>query len=166
MKLALILPDAFDNLDLMIDKINNIKPMEIISGSSHGFKLLNQARQTFRLTIDFKEALGEKADSAYNAIEEADEILIFHNGSGSIRTTRSSAALNRAMKTNKKRYVFSYSADALEISVSESGYVCINPQNKLLKDSGVNGVYLKRNELSKLIDSLQKTLQKLENSEF
>ncbi len=163
MKLALIVPNAFNNLDLLVDKIKTLNPTEIISGSSHGFELLNQVEQKFGLMIKLKKASGENADSAYNAIEEADEILIFHNGNGSIRTTRSSAALNRAINTNKKRHIFSYKAEALEVSVSDSGYACVDLHNKLLKASGVNGVYLNREELTKLIDSLQNVLLKLDS---
>lgn len=163
MKLALIVPNTFDNLDLLVDKIKKLNPTEIISGSSHGIELLSRAEQKFGLVINFKKALGEKTKSAYNAMEEADEILFFHNGEEGKSKSRSSAALNKAITEykSKKRYVFSDKAKALEISVSDLEYACIDLNNQLLKSSGVNGVYLNREELEKLIDSLQNVLFKL-----
>lgn len=96
MKIALIVFDTFEDYDLLATKLDELNVTEVISGTSNGYKMLEEYRST-RPDVKISIAQGHKLERAYNSIDMADNILVFTHKQG-IKTKRS---IDYAKKLNK-----------------------------------------------------------------
>ena len=96
MRIALIVFDTFEDYDLLATKLDELNVIEVISGTSHGYKMLEEYHRT-RPDVTIRIAQGHKLERAYNSINMADNILVFTHKKG-IKTKRS---IDYAKKLNK-----------------------------------------------------------------
>lgn len=98
MKITLIVFDTFEDYDLLASRLDELNVTEVISGTSNGFKMLEEYHST---RGDVKISIAQKGaratQRAYNAIDEADYVLIYTHENG-IKTKHS---IEYAKKKNK-----------------------------------------------------------------
>lgn len=99
MKIALIIPDQFENLDYLTKILDGIDCDEIISGSSNGYKLLEKyLASSNRKIIISKAAKGNTPPQrTYNAIDDAEHVFVPTHAKG-IKTKK---AIEYAQKHQK-----------------------------------------------------------------
>ncbi len=157
MKIALVVTDKFKDYKLLEVKLDELKVKEVISGTSNGYVMLEEYIKT-RPNVKISLAKGENRPiiRAYNAINEADNVVIFANGDG-IRTEHSIA---NALNENKRLKIYPYKSKAFNIE-QQNEYIKISMCGNLQKASKIESVCLSKKEVEKLIDRLTEMKNKL-----
>lgn len=157
MKIALVVTDKFKDYKLLEVKLDELKVKEVISGTSNSYVMLEEYIKT-RPNVKISLAKGENRPiiRAYNAINEADNVVIFANGDG-IRTEHSIA---NALNENKKLKIYPYKSKAFDIE-QQNEYIKISMCGNLQKASKIESVCLNKTEVEKLIDRLTEMKNKL-----
>lgn len=150
MKIALIVTDKFKDYKLLEIKLDELRVREIISGTSNGFEMLQEYVKT-RPNVKITLANGSNAhvSRAYNAINEADNIVIFANGDGK----RTELSIANALNENKKLKIYSYKSKAFNIERQE-GYLKISLCGNLQKASKIDSINLNKKQIEMLISRL------------
>lgn len=105
MKIALIVPDSFKNLDYVSTLLDRIECDEIISGSSNGYELLEQYLVASQRDILISKAPEIQLKRAYNAIDIADQVVILTH----IKGIKTKKAIEYAQKHQKPLTIFQVS---------------------------------------------------------
>ncbi len=155
MKIALIVTDKFKDYHLLATKLDELQADEIVSGTTNGYEMLQEYIQT-RAHVKVSKASGHSVISAYNAIKEAEKVVIFSNGDGS-RTERSIA---NAINKKKNLKIYAYKSKAFDIK-QDGNYAKISLSGNLQKATNIEGVFLNKDEVKNLMDSLSKIYQDL-----
>lgn len=99
MKVALIVPNDFADLNFLTSILDQINCEEIISGTSDGYKLLEKYLVSTNREITISKAQQGKTppQRTYNAIDAADQVIVLTHDKG-IKTKK---AIEYAQKQNK-----------------------------------------------------------------
>ncbi|MBN2833064.1 MAG: hypothetical protein JXK50_07045 [Campylobacterales bacterium] len=99
MKVALIVPNDFEDLNFLTTILDQINCEEIISGTSAGYKLLEKYLVSTHREITISKAQQGKTppQRTYNAIDAADQVIVLTHDKG-IKTKK---AIEYAQKQNK-----------------------------------------------------------------
>lgn len=99
MKIALIVPDKFDDIDFLTTILDDIVCDEIISGSSKGYQLLEHYLATSNRNIVISKA--DKGSTppqrAYNAIDASAQVVILTHPKG-IKTKKAIEYAKKQLK--------------------------------------------------------------------
>ncbi len=153
MKIALITNDKFTDYKLLKLKLDELMVEEIICGNTVGYELAEQY-QMQNSEVQISKGKGRMAQRAYNAIDQADTIVMFTNGTGNWHKSRTNLAMRHAMQNNKKLHIYPYKAEAFEISQQDQ-YAKLDFTRRVREAFNMDGVYLNRDEVKKLIKKLQ-----------
>lgn len=155
MKIALITTDKFTDIRLLELILAQHDFTEVICGNEVGQTMIRSLQLP---NIVIKDADGELAQKAYNAINEAETIIVLTNGNGSSKKARSNLAIKYAIKNKKKLYVYPYKASAFDIK-QEDQYIKLNFNSNIKEAFGTRGVYLTKSEVENLISSLKEAIE-------
>jgi len=99
MKVAIIVPDDFVDLDFLTSILDQINCEEIISGTSNGYKLLEKYLVSTHRKITISKAQQGKTppQRTYNAIDATDQVIVLTHDKG-IKTKK---AIEYAQKQQK-----------------------------------------------------------------
>jgi len=99
MKVALIVPDDFKDLNFLAPILDQINCEEIISGTSNGYRLLEEyiVSTHRKITISKTQQAKTPPQRTYNAIDAADQVIVLTHDKG-IKTKK---ALEYAQKQQK-----------------------------------------------------------------
>ena len=160
MKIALITADKFDDYDLLALKLDELGVREVVAGTTNVYAMLEkyiQSRPNIKITLAQKGRTG--VIRAYNAMKETNNVVIFANGTGNgTKKSRTELSIAYAVNNGKNLKIYPYSSEAFDVS-SDGKYVKIGFKRNVQKNSIVEGVYLDRDEVQRLIDELEKLLQ-------
>lgn len=103
MKIALIIADKFEDYDLLKKQLDTLNVSDVVAGTTKAFELLKQyVLNKPQVNISIAEKKVKKPlQRAYNAIDSADNVLIYTHANG-IKTKK---ANEYAIKTNKTIYL-------------------------------------------------------------
>ena len=101
MQYAIIAQDEFENYEQFKAKITELGVTEAIAGSSKVFEMLEKDQKEYPEVV-ISKAKGRSFPRAKNAMDNADNVLVFANDSGKIRSKMSIAY---AKETNKNMIV-------------------------------------------------------------
>lgn len=156
MKIALITADKFDDYELLKMKLDELQVAEIICGNSVGYELA-MIYQSENNSVIVTKAEGKMAHRAYNAIKQVEDVAVFSNGTGHLNLSRTNLAIRNALKNNKNLYIYPYKSDAFDIT-KEDEYIKLDFKKSVKQAFNTQGVFLKKVEVQKLIDQLQKAI--------
>jgi hypothetical protein len=155
MKIALITTDKFTDSHLLELILAQHGVTEVICGSEVGHAIICSLQLP---NIIIKDADGELAQKAYNAINEAETVIVLTNGKGSSKKTRTNLAITDAIRKGKELYVYPYKSSAFDIKKIEQ-YVKLDFNSNIKRAFNMNGVYLTKSEVEKLIELLQEVIE-------
>lgn len=150
LKIALIVTDKFTDYHLLETKLDELKVHEVISGTTKGYTMLErycESRPHVKTTL--AESGHRSAMRAYNAINLADDVVIFANGDGH----RTEHAIANAINENKKLKIYSYKAKAFDVT-REGEYARLRMSGNLKRASKIDAVYLNEEQIDKMIAKL------------
>lgn len=163
MKIALIVTNKFEDYHLLELKLDELHVNEIISGTTNGYGMLEEYIKTRpHVKVTLAKTGHQPVMRAYNAINEADNVIIFANGDGN----RTEKAIANAINEKKNLKIYSYKSKAFDIK-QEGAYVKIFLSGNLQRATNVEGIFLNQSELKDLLNRLDKvcTGQKLFGNE-
>lgn len=152
MKIALIVASEFKDYKLLEMKLDELKVSEVISGTSNGYEMLEEYVKT-RSNVKISLANGSTShvSIAYNAINEAENVVIFANGDGK----RTELAIANALNEKKNLKIYSYKSNAFNIK-QQNEYLNISMCGNLQKASKIESICLNKEEVEELINKLTK----------
>jgi hypothetical protein len=131
-------------------KLDELKVSEVISGTSHGFEMLEKYIQTRpNVKITLAQAGPRAVMRAYYAINEADNVVIFANGDGN----RTEHAIANTLNEKKNLKIYSYKSKVFDIQ-QEGYYAKISMNGNIQKSTAVEGIYLDKQQIDYLIERL------------
>ena len=152
MRIALIVASEFKDYRLLEMKLDELKVKEVISGTSNGYEMLEEYVKTRpNIKINLANGSCSHVSTAYNAINEAENVVIFANGDGK----RTELAIANALKEKKNLKIYSYKSKALNIEKQDE-YIKISMLGNLQKTTNSEGLFLDKNEVQSLIGTLTK----------
>lgn len=158
MKIALITADKFTDYGLLKLKLDALGAKEIICGNTVGYELVEKYRLE-HTEISISKGVGEKPHlKAYDAINQTDTVVIFTNGTGHWRQSRTNLSIRHALQNNKKLYVYPYKAEAFKISKDEE-YIKLDFTKRVSDAFNMDGIYLNKKEVCIMIKKLQDILK-------
>ena len=153
MKIALITADKFTDYKLLKLKLDELKVTEIICGNTVGYEFAEQY-QLENSEVLLSKGEGKQAQRAYDAINKADTVVIFTNGTGHWRKSRTNLAIRHALQNNKQLQVYPYKAEVFKIS-KEDEYIKLDFTKRVSDAFNMDGIYLNEKEVGSLIKKLQ-----------
>lgn len=150
MKIALIVTDKFKDYSLLEAKLDELKVSEAISGTTNGFEMLQKYTETRpNVKISLANNGSRAVIRAYNAINDTSNVVIFANGDGQ----RTEYSIANALNENKNLKIYSYKSKAFDIK-KDGDYVKIALSGNLQKATKIEGIFLNKDEVFKLIEAL------------
>ncbi len=153
MKIALVTTDKFTDYKLLKLKLDELKVSEIICGNTVGYELAEQY-QLENSEVVISKGVGKMSHRAYDAINKADIVVMFTNGTGDWHKSRTNLAIRHALQNNKKLHVYPYQADVFKIS-KENEYIKLDFTKRVSEAFNMDGIYLNEKEVKNLIKKLQ-----------
>ncbi len=146
----MIITDKFDDFNLLETKLDELKVSEVISGTSHGFEMLEKYIQTRpNVKISLAQAGPRAVMRAYNAINEANNVVIFANGDGH----RTELAIANALNEKKNLKIYSYKQKVFDIQ-QEGRYARISMSGNIKRSTAMEGIFLDKQQIEYLIERL------------
>lgn len=154
----MIVADKFNDFDLLEKKLLELKVSEVVTPTQNGYELLERYASKYpNVSIKFVQLHGRTLMNTYESINHSDTVVIITNGDG----YRTPHAIANAVNENKQLIQVAYESSALSLT-AENNYLKIGLTGALQKGNSFNGIYLKKEEVERLIQNLTEALSILE----